>query len=295
MSEQKLGIVGIGRMGLPIAARLRDAGLEVAVTDLEHGLQKAAEDEGLVWVPELGDLASTSEVVITVLPGPGEVRQVIEPILARLRPGGTWIDMTSAVPAVSAEIRGRASSPTSVHILECPVGGDPTAARSGTLLGYVGTDPDDLKPHRSMLEALCRELVHIGPPGTGYAVKLLVNALWFGQALAVAETLALGSRLGLDPRALKHTLTRGPAAGRIVEEAGDALLRGDDMATFPLARCVEELEGVLDLAAAPDRLSLPLTSRVAELYGQALERFGDADGELLAARYLSEQLGVCFS
>jgi 3-hydroxyisobutyrate dehydrogenase len=248
-----------------------------------------------MWVDELGDLASTSEVVITVLPGPGEVWEVIEPLLALLRPGGTWIDMTSAVPAVAAEIRARASSPSGVHILECPVGGNPTAARSGTLLGYVGAEPGDLQMHRELLDALCRELVHIGPPGTGYAVKLLVNALWFGQALAVAETLALGSRLGLDPRALKRTLTRGPAAGRIIDEAGDALLRGDDMTTFPLARCVEELEGVLDLAAEPDKLSPPLTSRVAELYGQALERFGDADGELLAARYVSEQLGVRFS
>ncbi len=262
------------------------------MTDADQRLAQSTHEEGLTWARDLADLASASEVVLTVLPGPGEVLQLIDALLAHIRPGATWIDMTSAVPSVSAAIRARAAD--AVRILECPVGGDPTAARSGALLGYVGADPGDLGVHRALLDALCRELVHIGPPGTGYTVKLLVNVLWFGQALAVAEVLALGSRLGLEPGALKATLARGPAASNVLEDAGDALLRGEVMATFPLGRCVEEIEGVLGLAAGHD-LSLPVAGRVAELYRQALERYGDADGELLAARYVSELLGVRFS
>lgn len=279
-------------MGLPIGSRLHDAGSRVAATDSRNALAQAAQAAGLRWVDDVAQLASTSDVVVTVLPGPQELRGLIVPVLANMRPGSAWIDMTSAVPAVSAEIRARAAG--RIRILECPVGGNPDAARSGKLLGYVGAESGDLRAHRGLLDTLCQELVHIGPPGTGYATKLLVNALWFGQALAVAELLALGSRIGLDPHALKQTITRGPAASRVVDEAGEALLRGDHMTTFGLGRCVEEIEGVLDLARGRG-LSLPVTSTVADLYQQALEQYGDADGELLAARYLSEQLGVRFS
>ena len=292
MRDPEIGIIGMGRMGLPVGACLRDAGFAVAATDSRGDLAESAQAAGLRWVDDVAQLASTSDVVLTVLPGPAEVRGLIAPVLANMRPGSAWIDMTSAVPAVSAEIRTRAAA--RVVILECPVGGNPDAARSGTLLGYVGAESEDLRAHRGLLDTLCHELVHIGPPGTGYAGKLLVNGLWFGQALAIAETLALGSRLGIEPRALKDTIARGPAASRAADEAGEALLRGDDMTTFPLARCVEEIDEVLGLAA-DHGLSLPVTSRVAELYAEALDLHGDADGELLAARHLSEQLGVRLS
>jgi 3-hydroxyisobutyrate dehydrogenase len=292
MSDPEIGVIGIGRMGLPIACRLQDAGFRVAATDLRKALAHAAQTAGLRWVDDVVELASTSKVVLTVLPGPTELRGLIVPVIENMRPGSSWIDMTSAVPAVSAEIRARAAG--RLLILECPVGGNPDAARSGTLLGYLGADFEDLRAHRGLLDTLCHELVHVGPPGTGYAAKLLVNALWFGQALGVAELLALGSRVGLDPHALKQTIARGPAASRVADQAGEALLRGDDMATFGLGRCVEEIEGVLDLASGRG-LRLPVTSTIAELYQQALERYGDVDGELLAARYLSEQLGVRFS
>lgn len=279
-------------MGLPIASRLRDAGFRVQVTDQDDRRAEPAAAEELIWVSDLAELASTSDIVLTVLPGPDELRRLIEPLLAHMRQGATWIDMTSAVPAVAVEIRARAAG--RFRSLECPVGGDPEKARCGALLGYVGANGDDLRVHRGLLDSLCRELAHVGPPGTGYAVKLLVNALWFGQALAVAETLALGAKLGLDPHALNDTIAKGPAASRVADEAGGALLRGDDMTTFPLARCLEEIEGVLGLAAESG-VSLPLGSRVAELYSEALDRHGDADGELLAARYLTEELGVRLS
>jgi 3-hydroxyisobutyrate dehydrogenase len=289
--QPRVGVVGLGRMGLPIAGRLRAAGLRVAGTDRRAAVRDAAEAVGVAWVDETAELAAAVDVVVTVLPGPGEVREVVGPIADHLRDDGAWLDMTSAVPALSEEIRRHAGG--RIRTLECPVGGNPDTAQAGALVGYLGADPTDLAAHRPLLRHLCRELAHTGPPGSGYAVKLLVNLLWFGQAVAVSEALALASRIGLDPQDVRATLARGPAGSRFLDHDAGALLRGDDMTTFALARCVEELDGVLDLARGFGA-DLPLAQRVTEVYADALRHYGDADGELLAARLVAERLDVRF-
>jgi 3-hydroxyisobutyrate dehydrogenase len=287
-----VGVVGLGRMGLPIAARLRSVGLRVIGTDRRGDVRDAAEATGVSWMDQTAALAAVADVVVTVLPGPGEVRESIDPIVSNLRAGGAWLDMTSAVPAVSQEIRRRAGG--RIRTLECPVGGNPDTASSGTLVGYLGAEEPDRLAFRALLDHLCRDLAHAGPPGTGYAVKLLVNLLWFGQAVAVSEVFALASRIGLDPHDVRATLAQGPAASRFLDHDAEALLRGDDMTTFALARCVEELQGVLELGAGIGA-SLPVAERVTDVYAQALEHYGDRDGELLAARLVAERLGVRFA
>jgi len=286
-----VGVIGLGRMGAPIARRLREAGLPVRATDRRPQTRAAAEANGIGWSNTITELAATCGAVVTVLPGPGEVREVIPEVLAGLAGGGVWVDMSSGVPALAREIRAQA--PPGVRVLECPVGGGPDEAAQGRLLGYLGGDGPDRAAGEWLLRPLCHRFVHIGTPGTGYAAKLLVNLVWFGQALAIAETLALGARLGLDPESLRGTLADGAAGSRFLERDAPRLLRGDDMTTFALSRCVEELEGVLGVAAER-QLTLPIADRVTELYRQALEDHGDADGELLAARLLAERLGVEF-
>lgn len=287
-----VGIVGLGRMGAPIAGRLREAGAAVTATDLRPERRALAESLGIGWSPGTAQLAAECGVVVTVLPGPGEVREVIPPLLSGLEAGDAWIDMTSGVPDLAREIRMHARP--GVRVLECPVGGGPVEAGRGELLGYLGGEASDRAAGEWLLRSLCRGFAHTGAPGTGYAAKLLVNLLWFGQALAVSETLALAVRLGLDPACLRATLAESAAGSRFLDRDAPRLLSGDDMATFALSRCVEELEGVLGLAGQQG-LELPVAERVTELYRQALRTHGDADGELLAARRLAERLGVIFS
>jgi 3-hydroxyisobutyrate dehydrogenase len=286
------GVIGLGRMGTPIAARLRGAGLSVRATDQRPELAATAAHIGVEWADGVAELASGCDVVVSVLPGPAEVREIAETVIAHLRSGAAWIDMTTGVPALSEEIRARAAG--RIRVLECPVGGNPASARDGELLGYLGADDEDRLASRWLLDLLCRELVHEGAPGTGYAVKLLANLLWFGQAVAVSEALALAARLGLDPREVRATLARGPAGSRFLEQDAEALLRGDDLTTFALAGCVEELAGLLDLAGSRG-LEMPVAEGVTAIYTEALRRYGDVDGELLAARLVAERLGVDFA
>jgi 3-hydroxyisobutyrate dehydrogenase len=289
--RETVGLIGFGRMGAAIAAHLRITGVAVTATDLRPQAAALARTIEVPWFDSSATLAAASTIVLTVLPGPDEVREVIEPVLANLRPGGGWIDMTSGVPALTEQISARAGR--DVHLLECPVGGGPSDARQGRLLGYLGAEDEDRIRYRWLIDLICRDLVHVGAPGTGYVMKLLANVLWFGQAIAVSEALAFATRLGLDPHEVRSTLTRGPAASHFLEHDAARLLRGDDMSTFALARCLEELEGTLELARDHD-LALPLAEGVRDVYRRALGRYGDVDGELLGARLIADDLGVDF-
>jgi 3-hydroxyisobutyrate dehydrogenase len=289
----RLGVIGLGRMGLPICARLTRTGFAVTATDVRAGRCEAALAAGARWRPTAAAVAAESDVVLTVLPGPAEVSSLIAELTGALAPGSTWIDMSTAAPRVARAI-ATAARARGVRALDAPVGGSPDAARDGRLLSFVGADERDLEAQRPVLGTLADRIVHTGPPGSGYAVKLLANLLWFGQAVATAEALTLARRAGIDLELLLASLGRSAAASSFL--AGDAasLLRGDDLASFPLARCCEQLACVLELG---DELGiqLELAGVVAALHERALERYGDVDGELLGARYVAERSGVRLS
>ena len=291
--SHRIGVIGLGRMGLPICTRLAQAGFAVVATDVRPQLADAALEAGARWAPSAGAVASDAEVVITMLPGPGEVCSLIHEVTGTLAPGATWIDMSTASPQVARAVAS-AAGPRCVHVLDAPVGGGPEAARDGRLLSFVGGAERDLEAQRAVLATLADRIVHVGPSGSGYAVKLLVNLLWFGQAVATAEALTLAARVGIDLEVTLASLGQSAAASSFIDHDAVALLRGDDMSSFSLARCCEQLASVLALG---EELAVPLelAAVVSGLHARALERYGDLDGELLGARYVAERAGVNLS
>jgi 3-hydroxyisobutyrate dehydrogenase len=291
--SRRIGIVGLGRMGLPMCLRLRERGFAVLATDLRPELEASVSDAGAHWGASAAEVAGRCDALITMLPGPDEVSEIAPQVVETLAPGCAWIDMSSATPAVAAQI-SLAAEGRGVQILDAPVGGGPPQARDGRLLVFVGGSGDDLDSQRDVLDSLGDRVVHVGPAGSGYAVKLIVNMLWFEQAVAAAEALSLAVRFGLDPETVRLAVQESAAAGRFMERDAPALMSGDNYDMFSLARCHEELTGVVALG---DHLEVPLAlaERATELYAQALERYGDIDGELLAARLVAERAGVNFS
>jgi 3-hydroxyisobutyrate dehydrogenase len=285
-----VGIIGLGRMGLPMCRRLTERGFTVVGNDRRSELWGPVIEAGARWAGSAAEVASQCGVLITMLPGPGEVSEIAQEVTEAMSPDSTWIEMSSATPAIAAEI-ARAAEGRGVRILDAPVGGGPPQARTGDLLAFVGGRVEHLHAQRDVLESLAGQILHVGPAGSGYAVKLVVNMLWFEQAIAGAEALSLAARAGLDLETVRHALQHSAAASRFLERDAPALMRGDDLTSFSLARCHEELAGVLALG---EQLGVPLAlaERTTELYAQALERYGDVDGELLAARLVAERAGV---
>jgi 3-hydroxyisobutyrate dehydrogenase len=288
----EIGLVGLGRMGVPICANLVRAGYSVRAGDRRPEAAESAARCGARWVPDLAQLAAGVDVLVTVLPGPGEVRELMlgaAGVASALRDGATWIDMTSNSPAAMTDVRGVLLD-RGVQVLEAPMGGGVDAAEQGTLRLLVGGEGPVLAQHRELLETLGR-VRHVGGYEAGYTVKLLVNLLWFGQAVAVAEALLLGRASGLDLGVLRDALADSAADSRFIRDDLPALFAGDFMRTFGLGRCYEELQTVTELAR-DRRVPFPVSDTVADLYRQALRRYGPVDGELLGAALLEEQAGL---
>jgi len=286
----RVGFVGLGRMGLPMCSRLIAAGFAVTASDLRGELRSAAAGAGARWAESGAGAAGDAELLITMLPGPREVAAAAEELIGALTPGTTWIDMSTASPLVARGI-GPIAARRGVRVLDAPVGGNPDEARRGELLAFVGGAEADLRRWRPVLEVLARRLVPVGPAGSGYAIKLLINALWFSHAVASAEVLALASRLGLDLERVRSALTHSAATSRFLERDAVALLAGDDLTTFSLARCCEELASALALGSELE-VPVDVLSAVTDVHRSALERYGDVDGELLGARLVAERAGV---
>jgi 3-hydroxyisobutyrate dehydrogenase len=292
--DPQIGFVGLGRMGLPVCAALAGAGYQVTATDERAGSQVDAVACGAAWRDTPAQAAAAADVLITMVPSTREVQAVMlgaAGALEAMAAGTTWIDMTSSSPAAVRPVRERAIE-AGVQVLEAPVGGGIQAARDGRLQLFVGGDTGVVERHRALLEVVGdpERIVHVGGHGTGYTAKLLVNLLWFGQAIATAEALLLGQRAGIDLRVLKQTLSGSSAASTFINRDVGALLEGDYLASFGLDRICEELEAVTALAR-DHRVLFELSDCVYRTYRRALARYGPVDGELLAVALREDQAG----
>jgi 3-hydroxyisobutyrate dehydrogenase len=291
----RVGVLGIGRMGLGIARRLQEQGHPVEVHDLDAVARHRAADAGLVVAADVAGLLGRCDVLITVLPGPPECREALsgpDGALAAMRTGSVWLDLTSSDPAVVADL-ARQAAERGIAAVAAPMRGGPVDAARGTLGFHVAGSADAVHRVGGILEALGHDPAtpRIGDdPASAHVVKLLGNALWFGQVVAVTEALLIGSSLGLDPAALRSALLPGPGTSAFLEQHAPALLAGDPMADFGIARVVEELDAVVRLAAEGG-VPHELTALVARLHREALGAYGPVDGELLAGRLLEERAG----
>lgn len=286
-------MLGLGRMGLPIATRLAAAPFPTVGFDSDPTVLAAAQAVGLDVAIDGRALAASCDVVITVLPGPVELAAAMGGpggALARMPAGACWLDLTSGDPRLSDRLADEAAA-RGVLSVAAPMIGGAAAARDGSLRFSVGGDAQALDRVRPILAALGPRsgIDHVGSDvGSGQTAKLLGNLLWFGQVVAVTEALLLGQRLGLEPQVLRDTLASGPGGSAFIDRHLDALLAGDYLPDFGIHRCLEELQTLQSLAAAA-QLPWQLSDVVTRLHADALERFGSVGGELLAAKLLEER------
>jgi 3-hydroxyisobutyrate dehydrogenase len=285
----RIGVLGVGRMGLPIARNLQAAGFAVIVYDHDSRRSKLA---GTAIADSGVELATRSDILITVLPGIAEIEDAMigaESLIEELSPGSLWLDLTSNDPRVARAIADRATV-RGIESVGAPMAGGVAAAETGTLRFYVGGVPTAVNRAQPILAALGTVDLVGDTVEAGYVAKLLANLLWFGQVVAVTEALLLGQALGLKPAALRDQLATSAGGSVFIDEYLDRLLDGDYLASFGIDRCVEELETLVSLA---ERAGVPfeLSANVARLHRDALARFGAIDGELLGARLLEERAG----
>ncbi|GGF21560.1 NAD(P)-dependent oxidoreductase [Subtercola lobariae] len=308
-----IGVLGAGRMGLPIAVNLAAAGYEVTAFDVNSARDAALDAAAIRRSPGIRALCRDSDLLITVLPGAPELGQAMAPdallsydagappsrgggALAAMRPGAIWLDLTSGDPRMAAELATVAAA-RGIGYVEAPMGGGVTAARDAALSFCVAGAEAAVARVRPVLAALGANVGASEPasirylgeqPGAGQTAKLLANLLWFGQSIAVTEALLLGQALGLDLATLRDTLAVSAGGSQFIDRHLGYLLRGDYLEDFGIGRVVEELQTVVALAGETGT-PFELSAQVLRMHREALARFGAVGGELLAAKLLEQR------
>jgi 3-hydroxyisobutyrate dehydrogenase len=202
----RIGFIGLGAMGGPMAANLQRAGHELIVNDLRkvEGFPR--------WAQSAAEAAAGCEVLFTSLPGPAEVEATAGSVRGAISRGAAWFDLSTNSPEVVRRIHAELAK-SDVHFLDAPVSGGPKGAQSGKLAIWVGGDADAYKKHESLLRQIGDQPLYVGPIGAGSVAKLAHNCASFSVQAVLAEIFTLGVKAGVEPVALLKALRQG-ATGR---------------------------------------------------------------------------------
>jgi 3-hydroxyisobutyrate dehydrogenase len=237
----RVGFIGLGVMGAPIAARLARAGHAVTVSDL-----RKVEVVGATWADAPAAAVADAEVAFTSLPGPAEVEAVaalIGPALAR---NAAWFDLTTNSPSCVRRVHAALGA----RFLDAPVSGGREGAHSGKLALRVGGDEASYRRHETLLRVIGDQPIYVGPIGAGSVAKLAHNTASFTVQTALAEIFTLGVKAGVEPLALFKAIRQG-ATGRkrTFDRLAEQFLPGKyDPPGFALRLAHKDLKLALELA-----------------------------------------------
>jgi 3-hydroxyisobutyrate dehydrogenase len=205
---KSIAFVGLGNMGLPMAANLVKAGHRVHAADVRREAVEAAVGQGALAAESAAEAAGRAEVVITMVPNSPEVEVAYlgpRGVLEGARPGQIAIDMSTIDPATTRKVGARLEA-AGIRMLDAPVSGGVPGAVAGTLTIMVGGDPAVVSQVRSILGVMGKNVVHVGPLGSGEVAKICNNLLAGVSMIAAAEAFTIGTRAGVDPKILHEVI-----------------------------------------------------------------------------------------
>ncbi len=208
-----IGFIGTGVMGKSMAGHLLDAGYAMNVYNRTKDRASALVERGAVWKPNPAEVASASDVVITIVGFPKDVEEVYfgdNGILSALRPGSIVVDMTTSEPALARRIADAASE-KGAGALDAPVSGGDTGAREARLAIMVGGEKDAYDRVLPIFELMGKNIVLQGPPGSGQHCKMCNQIAIAAGMLGVCEAVSYAYRAGLDPQTVLSSIESGAA------------------------------------------------------------------------------------
>ena len=208
----KVGFVGIGTMGASMALNVRAKGYDLVVNDIRREAAAPHLKAGATWAESARKVAEAADVVFTSLPGPKEVQAVAEDLFAGMRKGMAWFDLSTNSPTVVRRLSERFAA-RGIAMLDAPVSGGPSGAKSGKLALWVSGDKAAFDKHKAVLDAIGDQAVYIGPVGAGTVAKLVHNCAGYAILAALAEVFTLGVKAGVEQLALWSAVRQG-AFGR---------------------------------------------------------------------------------
>jgi 2-hydroxy-3-oxopropionate reductase len=282
----RVGFVGLGVMGRPMAENLLAAGHELTVASRSPEPVAALAAAGASVAASPAEAARGTEAVILMLPDGAAVAAVSEGedgVLAAAAPGTLMIDMSTIAPAEARRLAD-AGAERGLAVLDAPVSGGDVGARAGTLSIMVGGEEADFERALPLFEALGSTVTHVGGAGAGQVVKARNQVVVALTIEALAEALTLGEAAGVEAATILDVLGAGLAANKVMEVRRENLLRGEFPPGFRIELHRKDLGIALD-AAAELGVELPATPVVTALMDRLREagRGGEDHTALLAA------------
>ena len=259
----KIGLIGLGIMGKPMAKNLLKAGYELWVNNRSQGPMEELAACG-AHAATRKELAENAEVIITMLPNGPQVREVIlGDVIKDMRPGQIFIDCSSISPVVSEEIAA-ALAEKGVEMLDAPVSGGEPKAIDGTLSFMVGGKQAVFDRCKDILGAMGASVTRCGEVGAGNTTKLANQIIVACNIQAVAEAFTLAQKAGVDPEVVYKAIRGGLAGSTVLDAKGPMMIAGNDKPGFKIDLHIKDLNNALDCAhtvGAP----VPMTAAVQEI------------------------------
>lgn len=291
-ADATIGFVGLGNMGLPMCKNLIADGLDVIAFDLRPEPLAEVTAAGGRSAADAASLTAEADILLTSLPRPDHVQQVMRGsgALTALRPGSVWADLTTNRPSLLADLADEA--PSGVAVVDSPVTGAVDGARNRRLTLFAGGSPDALDRVVPLLGRLGR-VIRCGGLGSGNVVKLVTNQLWFVNAAAIGEGLALGMANGVELEVLYEAICNSVGDSFVARHDAGSIFAGHYDPSFPLGLCLKDL-GLLAELSDGLGADLPMTEAAHSAFADAERRYGAEAGELHVAKRIEDDAGLSF-
>ena len=250
--KDRLGFIGIGYMGRPIARRLLESGFSLTAYDRDHTKAEELARYGGAVTQSVAELSSSCNVVLSCLPSDAAVLDTYRGpngVFAHEHPGSVVIDMSTVYPETSQEL-SRLGAERGVEVLDVTISGSTPTAENGLLTLFGGGSKERFDSAESIFRVIAKNYFHLGPSGSGATMKLVVNALLGIGMQAIAEAVALGEKAGLDRNCLLDVLSQtavvAPAHAGKLQRAK----KSDYSPQFPIRLMNKDFGLIFNLAAA---------------------------------------------
>jgi len=296
MSKPDLGFIGLGIMGAPMAGHLASAGYRLSVYDIEKNRSEkvAAANPGITVLDSPKAIAEVSDIVITMLPSGEYVRETAlgeHGLRHGFRAGSILLDTSSCEPWLTVETAGGLSR-SGIAMVDAPVSGAQTGAINAELVFMLGGDDDSVKRVSPLLDVMGKQKFHLGPVGSGHAMKCINNLITSITFLATAEGLAMGKQFGLEPDVMTDVLNASTGSSWITRNHIKQRITSrtfDD--PFKLGLMVKDIGIAMELA---DTMKLPvrLSALNQELWQAAQRQAVENASVSEMVRWLEQETGI---
>jgi len=292
-NTKKIGFIGLGIMGKPMAKNLIKAGYKLVVFDVNGDAVNELVDTGAEEGTSSGDVAGKTDIVITMLPNSPHVKEVIlgkDGVLDGAKPGTVIVDMSSIAPLVSREVAAKAKE-KGVEMIDAPVSGGEPKAVEGTLAIMAGGSLEVFESVKEILLKMGSSAVYVGEIGSGNVTKLANQIIVALNIAAMSEALVLATKAGVNPEKVYNAIRGGLAGSTVLDAKVPMVLNGNFKPGFRLELHIKDLMNALDTAHEIG-VPIPLTSQVMEIM-QALKVDGKAkDDHSSIVRFYEKLSGV---